>query len=390
MGNIAFFHRKFPAGGAETVTLDVASMFKDDARDIYIFSYELEVDKFPEHTSNVKTIKLPFPNNDEENYPLILSKVRECEIKLLIIPVDINYFPFVERIKRDADVKVAFVMHSVPFWEYLSKIYKVERKIKGSFIKRLEWYFLRYPKYKLGFKFNAVKKKYVEIYNKVDIFGVLTEGYGRELANVLGIEYSSSKIRVFPNCVKEVENVCEEKKREVYYIGRLKYVDKRVDRVLRVWSLVEKDNPEWSLKIVGSGDEYENLLNLKEKLNLQRVSFMGYTANTKEYYDRAAIVCMTSSIEGWGMVLLEAQSNQCATIAFNSSAGIEEILSPSWQNGVLIEPFDEKAYAEALSRLMNDDKLRNEIAKNGRMSVKRFSTERTLCVWKSLLSELNL
>lgn len=390
MGNIAFFHRSFPAGGVETVTLDIASILKDDGRDIYVFSYEIEEDKLPKHSDNVKLVKLPFKNEDERNYSVVLQKVKECGIKLLVVPVDIKYFPFIEEIKKDANVMVAFVMHSVPFWEYLSKIYKVERKIKSSFIKRLEWYFLRYLKYKFGLKFNAMKRKYIDIYNRVDIFGVLSEGFGRELAKKLKIEYSTSKIRVLPNYVKEIENVREDKNRDVYYIGRFNYVDKRVDRLLRIWSLVEKNNPEWNLKLVGSGIEYDNLLMLKKKLNLKRVSFFGYTSNTKECYDRASIVCITSSFEGWPMVLLEAQSNQCATIAFNSSAGIEEMLSPSWKNGVLIEPFDEKAYADALSRLMNDDKLRNEIAENGRMSVKRFSTERTLCAWKSLLSELKI
>ena len=173
-------------------------------------------------------------------------------------------------------------------------------------------------------------------------------------------------------------------------VERVNYTAKRVDRLLRIWSLVEKDNPEWSLNLVGSGLEYENLLKQKEDLNLQRVSFLGYSANTKEYYDRAAIVCMTSSFEGWPMVLLEAQANQCATIAFNSSAGIEEILSPSWQNGVLIDAFDEKRYAEALHKLMNDDELRSKIAYNGREAVKRFSAKKTLSAWKSLFSELNI
>lgn len=390
MGNIAFFHKKFPDGGVETVTLDVASVLKDDARGVYVFTHKLEADNISEHNDKIKFIKLPFPNDNEENYPLVLRTIKECGIEVLIVPVDTNYFPFIEQIKRDTDVKVVYVLHSMPFWEYLSKMYRTKRKIKNSFIKKLEWYLLRYPKYKLGLQFNVVKKRYIDIYNSVDIFAVLSEGFGRELAEKLGLEYSTSKIRVLPNYVKELQNVVEEKRREVYFIGRFNYTAKRVDRLLRIWSLVEKDNPEWSLNLVGSGLEYENLLKQKEDLNLQRVSFLGYSANTKEYYDRAAIVCMTSSFEGWPMVLLEAQANQCATIAFNSSAGIEEILSPSWQNGVLIDAFDEKRYAEALHKLMNDDELRSKIAYNGREAVKRFSAKKTLSAWKSLFSELNI
>ena len=385
MGNIAFFHEKFPAGGAETVTFDIASILKDKGINVYVFSHNMDEGKFPSNAVNVTPVTMPYPNRDERNYPLVLQKIKECDIDTVVIPVDINYFPFIDSLKSDTGAKIVFVLHSLPFWEYKSKLYNVKRRINESFLKRLEWYFLRYPKYKLGFKFNAIKREYLNLYNKVDVFGVLSEGFGRELAQKLGLDYSSSKIRVLPNYVKELDNVVEDKKKEVYFIGRLTYVDKRVDRLLRLWSLVEKENPEWTLNIVGSGDEYENLVAQKERLNLQRVKFLGYTPTPKEYYDRAAIVCLTSSFEGWPMVLLEAQSNGCATIAFNSSAGIEEILSPSWENGVLVNAFDEKQYAEALSRLMKDDNLRESIARSGRLSVKRFSPANTLSYWKEIL-----
>ena len=385
MGNIAFFHEKFPAGGAETVTFDVASILKDKGINVYVFSHNMDEGKFPSNAVNVTPVTMPYPNRDERNYLLVLQKIKECDIDTVVIPVDINYFPFIDRLKSDTGAKIVFVLHSLPFWEYKSKLYNVKRRINESFLKRLEWYFLRYPKYKLGFKFNAIKREYLNLYNKVDVFGVLSEGFGRELAQKLGLDYSSSKIRVLPNYVKELGNVVEDKKKEVYFIGRLTYVDKRVDRLLRIWSLVEKENPEWTLNIVGSGDEYENLAAQKERLNLQRVKFLGYTPTPKEYYDRAAIVCLTSSFEGWPMVLLEAQSNACATIAFNSSAGIEEILSPSWENGVLVNAFDEKQYAESLSRLMKDDKLRESVARSGRLAVKRFSPANTFSYWKGIL-----
>ena len=211
MGNIAFFHEKFPAGGAETVTFDIASILKDKVNDIYVFAHELHIEKFPEHSQNIKPIKLPFPNNNEQNYPIVLSKIKELGIEILILP-SINYFPFIDRIKQDAGVKVVHVLHSTPFWEYKSGFSKAKRRANGSFLKRLEWYFLRLPKYKFGFKYNSLKKRYMDTYNKVDIYGVLSEGFGIELAERLGIEYSTSKIRVLSNYVKELSDVNEKKK----------------------------------------------------------------------------------------------------------------------------------------------------------------------------------
>ena len=167
MGNIAFFHEKFPAGGAETVTFDVASILKDKGINVYVFSHNMDEGKFPSNAVNVTPVTMPYPNRDERNYPLVLQKIKECDIDIVVIPVDINYFPFIDRLKSDTGAKIVFVLHSLPFWEYKSKLYNVKRRINESFLKRLEWYFLRYPKYKLGFKFNAIKREYFNLYNNI-------------------------------------------------------------------------------------------------------------------------------------------------------------------------------------------------------------------------------
>ena len=88
------------------------------------------------------------------------------------------------------------------------------------------------------------------------------------------------------------------------------------------------------------------------------------------------------------MTLIEAQANGCATIAFDCSAGVREILSPSWENGVLIKSFDIETYADALSQLMSDDELRNKMAENGRKHVSTFSEERTAKQWMDMINNL--
>ncbi|MDO4729252.1 MAG: glycosyltransferase, partial [Bacteroidota bacterium] len=79
---------------------------------------------------------------------------------------------------------------------------------------------------------------------------------------------------------------------------------------------------------------------------------------------REICLAKVSQFESWGLVLTEAQQAGVVPIAFNCSKGVESILSPSWENGVLIENFDMKAYEEALVRLMTDEDLRHNIQKN--------------------------
>ena len=87
-------------------------------------------------------------------------------------------------------------------------------------------------------------------------------------------------------------------------------------------------------------------------------------------------------------MLTEAQQAGVVPMAFACSDGVSEILSPSWECGVLIEPFDLDTYAAALARLMSEDELRRQIAANCREKVKAYSIEKVGERWEELLSSL--
>ena len=88
------------------------------------------------------------------------------------------------------------------------------------------------------------------------------------------------------------------------------------------------------------------------------------------------------------MVLLEAQQYGCATIAFDCSYGVRDILSPNWENGAYVPNGDIDGYAKALSKLISDDELRHKIQKNGIENVKRFSIERSVEQYEALIQKL--
>ena len=111
-------------------------------------------------------------------------------------------------------------------------------------------------------------------------------------------------------------------------------------------------------------DRKKNLEAQVKKLNLTNVEFAGFSNNPKEYYDKAAILCMTSVFEGWGLVLTEAQANGVVPMAFGCSEGVKYILSPHQINGLIIPPFDKEIYAQNLLSLMNDKEKRLQIQKN--------------------------
>ena len=179
-----------------------------------------------------------------------------------------------------------------------------------------------------------------------------------------------------------------QKKKELLFVGRLKFADKRPDYLLRIWARLETRFPEWSLRFVGSGADEPRLKKLAEKLGLERVRFEGFR-KPQPYYREASIFCMTSAYEGFPNVLVEAASFGCVPVAFESFAAALDIISDG-ENGYLVPAFDLDAYAETLARLMSDDALRERLAKNALAQIpEKFSPEKIGAQWEALLQGKN-
>lgn len=384
--NIAFIHEKFPFGGCEMVTINVINSLQKYNYEFVIFTHELKEDIIPNNFTGVKYILTPYKLEDHRNIPFLVSQITSNNIDIFITSVVV--LPYIDELRKATSSKFVYVNHNAPLWETPYKIATGKYRASKNIFKWMEWYLLRSLKFKCGIFQKKLREKYRNLYNSVDAFGVLCDEYGQIFSEELGIDYKTSKFVTLTNAAYPDPDFNKNKKKEVCFIGRLSYADKRVDRLLKIWQRVETQNKEWILNIVGDGDEMNTLTQMAKELKLERVFFKGFTKNTKQYYDTAAIVCMTSASEGWPMVLLEAQANGCATIAFDCCAGVKAILSPSWENGVLIEHADIDAYAEALLKLMNDEELRNRIAENGQRHVAEFSEEKTAQQWVNMINRL--
>jgi len=81
-------------------------------------------------------------------------------------------------------------------------------------------------------------------------------------------------------------------------------------------------------------------------------------------YASADIFVLPSSFEALGNVVLEAMASQVAVVGCNAG-GIPHMIKHK-ENGLLFEPFDADGLAAAVIELINDDKLRNDLALAGR------------------------
>lgn len=141
------------------------------------------------------------------------------------------------------------------------------------------------------------------------------------------------------------------------------------------------------LYIVGDGEERSRLEAMAVSMKLPRVVFTGFCDPT-EYYKESSILCMTSSSEGFSMVIAEAAMYKMPTIAYNVSAGISTLIKDS-ETGYLINPFDEEQYITKLTNLMNEPAILAMMGEQAYEYVSaNYATDKVGAQWLNLFQSL--
>ena len=232
---------------------------------------------------------------------------------------------------------------------------------------------------------NENRHKLLEAYRGSDRVMLLSENYIPLFETHVGLKDVEHKLVAINNPSLELMRVIREKEKRVLWCGRVEFGMKRVDRMMRIWKRVSQKFPEWELDVIGSGD-IEFFRVLAKRKGVDRINIVGF-ANPQEYYDRAAILCMTSSTEGLPMVLIEAQSNGVVPMTYNSYASATDIINDG-ENGFLVKAFDEDEYVEKLSLLIKDEQKRKEMSERGLIKIKDFAVDKIAQKWLNLFDLL--
>lgn len=152
------------------------------------------------------------------------------------------------------------------------------------------------------------------------------------------------------------------------------YPRKRLEVLLRAAALVERRIPELQIRIVGDGSEAPRLRGLWHNLRLESVVTWVGNATPGELareYNRADVFCLPSVQEGFGIVFLEAMAAGKPIVAIRASA-VPEVV----EHGLLVEPDNPEALADALVTLYHDSDLRRQLGTKSALAVAKFAMER--------------
>lgn len=379
---VAFLHHQLALGGSERVSYDAACYLHSFGIECHFFASTFDERKWVEAgAKDFKVHLLPKRGKNHcftsPNIDILIETIRRERIEVLFVAVPDKGLP--TRLQRETGCRVVLWLHSLPYFEALTKIESYRTQGERSWYNRLMWHCVHKPRLLWGDKLmRSWQDRYREKIRAYDAMIVLVEDYREQMIRELLLnEGEAKKLFVKTNTIHIEPTPQLNKQRQIIYMGRLSRSDKRIDRLLRIWAKASKQLPDWELIIYGgaTGKEGKYLQSLADELRLERCRFAGFVANPKTAYDTASILCMTSSYEGWPLALIEAQNEGVVPIAFDACAGIRAILGGD--AGVLVEPFDLDAYSDTLVALCQDDEWRGKMQK--RVLEKRYDYDTHAC-----------
>lgn len=175
--------------------------------------------------------------------------------------------------------------------------------------------------------------------------------------------------------------------KRVISIGRYAY-DKGNDLLLKAWSIIEKNHPDWSLDIYGNGDKepYQKQM-IELGVNSHCCHLNGPITDVKKEYFSSSVFVLPSRFEGFGLVIIESMACGVPVVAFDCENGPRSIITDG-ETGFLIPPFDISAFAEKVMLLMSDLELRKKIGSNALKTASQYDIDRIGQQWKHLFEEL--
>ena len=150
--------------------------------------------------------------------------------------------------------------------------------------------------------------------------------------------------------------------------------------------------------VIGDGGLRDALEDQCEELGLEKdVIFVGSRKDPEYFYPALDVVALTSHNEGTPLTLIEAMANARPVVA-TSVGGVVDLLGDVVEDGpyqvclrgIAVDAGDEKAFVSALSRIIRDRSLRQELGDRGLEFVEvNYSKERLFEDIKNLYSELS-
>ncbi|MBP5716045.1 MAG: glycosyltransferase [Bacteroidales bacterium] len=391
--SILFFIGKYPNfGGTERITTLLANHFCQQGCSVTILACESKCDMSLmglDKRVNVYWLPNSSPKPNASNVRYVRHILQKHQINIIFNQWCLPFFVTVmlNWARRGMNVRLISVLHGIPNCSKKLLIAQdkmrmatnpLEKAVRNlaknitdwSIRKSIKWVYYHSDYYVLlSPRFIPLMQDYASL---SDVHKVLAIG------NPITIQTSYSSLEFL-----------KKKEKQILYVGRLDKENKRVDRVLQVWQTLQSKHPDWKLVLVGDGPHRTELENYVHENRLERVLFTGFIKEDPiAYYKQSAILLLTSDLEGFGLVIVEAMSYGVVPVVYGSYESVYDIITDGRDGFITHTPFDCEEMSERVATLMNDTALRQSMSEQAVESSKRFELSNILNQWNELITKV--
>ena len=381
-------------------SLVLSLSFPPDLGGIQIITYEIV-----KRLKSENTVLCRYTKGSEEFDKKLNLKVKRKGFNLLerflwsllfrvncLLPYYTHFYKETNRIIKRDSVDVIHCSHiSTAILGYIFKrkygipyfIYTYGQEVMPPFIKKYNPFVTFFMRTVLN---NAEKIYTMSSFTKSYIMPWL-----KEKNNVKIVELGGADTNIFkptkkdPTLVKELDI---NDKKVLVTVARIEE-RKGIDFVIKSLNLVKRKNPNIKYIIVGDG---EDIGRLKEIVRSERlsdtVSFVGkfsgkqlskyynlcdaFILNSRNCLKKSKVCTKIGSVEGFGVVFIEAAACKKPSIGGNSG-GIPDAVIDG-ETGILVNPINIKDISNAIIKLLSDNKLARKMGENGyKRAVSRYN-----------------
>ena len=178
----------------------------------------------------------------------------------------------------------------------------------------------------------------------------------------------------------------DERFNRIISVGRL-YPQKDQKTMIEAFAKVSKKHPDWKLVIFGEGPERGALELLVERLKIKdKVSLPGKSENIIDELKKSKIFCLSSIYEGMSNALVEAICVGLPIVTTKVS-GTEELIE-NGENGFIVDIGDKDTMAMAMTKLIEDENLRQQFAEKNKAQAVKFETNAIVDQWEELVNSV--
>ncbi|MFK7748736.1 MAG: glycosyltransferase family 4 protein [Kordia sp.] len=298
------------------------------------------------------------------------------ESSIKIIKQIQKFFAFKKAYKKcNADIYIDFRSRSRFVMEYLLHkcIFEAKKMVMMVHSYHIKWHI---PKGKL----------FKKIYNNTHSVVAVSEAIEEKLNQVYGFENQVHIPNYITTDKPEEITTLDTQNEYVIAVGRLQNDIKQFDRLIETYHASKLAEKNIKLFICGDGDDKKSLEKLISKLQLQAdVKLLGFVENVATYIKNAKYLVLSSRVEGFPMVLIEALQQQTPVIAFDCKSGPSEIIQQK-TNGLLVEDQNFANLKDAMLLLIENIDLYMNCKQNAVSSITKFTEQPIIQRWIQLIT----